>query len=113
MRYVSMEEQVMTELVEKSKKKKELVTQEINQAEMGPYLSYEVWSYVMSIGVFTFKDCTINEIEMICDPSTEDIRFASRRRRIENQANLLRQYRTNGHVVLQYEVTDDERDVEV
>ncbi|KAG0512330.1 hypothetical protein BDA96_10G004000 [Sorghum bicolor] len=81
------EEQVMTEteLAEKSKKKKLL-------------------------------DCTIHEIEMSCDPSTEDRRLANRRRHIENQANLLRQYRINmdtRYAVLQYEVTDDQRDAEV
>ena len=51
------EEQVMTEteLAEKSKKKKKLlVRHEINQADMGLFLSAEIWSYVMSIGVFTF-----------------------------------------------------------
>ena len=113
-KYVSKKEekQVMTELAEKSKKKM-LVRHEINQADMGPFLSEEIWSYVMSIDVFTFKDCTIHEIEMSCDPSTEDRRHANRRRRIENQANLLRQYRINGHAVIQYEITDDERDAEV
>jgi hypothetical protein len=44
------------------------------------------------------------------DLATEGRRLASRIRHIENQANLLRQYRTNGHAVLQYQVTDDERD---
>ncbi|PVH39083.1 LOW QUALITY PROTEIN: hypothetical protein PAHAL_5G429400 [Panicum hallii] len=99
-----------TETEAKNKTMK-LVTQEINnQAEMGHYLSNEVWSYVMSIGVSTFEQAVTREMDTFDDLATEGRRLASRIRHIENQANLLRQYRTNGHAVLQYQVTDDERD---
>jgi hypothetical protein len=64
----------------------------------------------MSIGVSTFEQAVTREMDTFDDLATEGRRLASRIRHIENQANLLRQYRTNGHAVLQYQVTDDERD---
>jgi hypothetical protein len=106
---LTMEERINAELAEVEKnKKKRLLTLEVSQVHMEDYLFYEVLDYMVAKPMVTFRECNLWQIEGICDPYTDARYFASRRRSIETQANVLQQYRTNGSAVIQFEATDDE-----